>query len=421
MTRRGHDPPVRSPTEAGVLAAFGYPEFRRFFVGATLTQLGFWFSHMSFQALMAELTDSDSFWGSSLFAVTFLPTMIVGPFAGVLLDRVDRKRTLLLCYGTLSAIATLQAVLVAADEVTRGRLLATSFLAGLVIAVHSPATQALVANTLPPDRLRSGISIWAMGNNLCRVVGPALATPLLRAERFELTWSIYAVAGLLGVLVAWPMVVRPYEPEGTDASVLERLRSGVAHARERRPTLAALAMLAVLTIFGVSHVALLPSFTAESLGRPRGDFALVNTMAGAGALLGALAVGSLVKTVTLRGSALFAIPYGTSLLLFAVATSWPLALALQLVHGFFYFATFTSVQALVQQLVDESMRGRVSSLFTLSWAGLVPVGTFAMGLAAGGVGLDLGARRTYMVCASVCVLCAITVAIVNRPRAGAPA
>jgi MFS family permease len=137
-------------------------------------------------------------------------------------------------------------------------------------------------------------------------------------------------------------------------------------------------------------------------------------VAGAGALLGALAVGSLVETVTLRGSALLAIPYGAALLGFALSTSWPLALALQLVHGFFYFATFTSVQALVQQLVDEPMRGRVSSLFNLSWAGLVPVGTFAMGLAAGANGLGLGARETYVICASVCVVCAVVVAGLNR-------
>ena len=122
-----------------------------------MAQLGFWFSHISFQDLMSQLTD-DELWVSMLFVVTFGPVLLIGPFGGMVVDRFDRKKVLLSCYGALIVTVTAQVAMVALDEVTPGRLLITSALIGTTMAVLGPAAGAITANVVPARDLPSAIS-----------------------------------------------------------------------------------------------------------------------------------------------------------------------------------------------------------------------------------------------------------------------
>jgi len=116
----------------------------------------------------------------------------------------------------------------------------------------------------------------------------------------------------------------------------------------------------------------MPSFTADALGRPKGDFVWIGVATGAGALAGALLAGSITKKATLRQGALLILPYCALLGVFSQMTSFAAAVAIQVPMGFSYIGSFTTLQVLVQQLVDEEHRGRVMSLFQIAWAGLFP-------------------------------------------------
>lgn len=384
-------------------------QFRNFYLGSLVSQLGFWFSHISFQDLMADLTE-DELWLAGLFMATFGPVLVVGPVGGVLVDRFDRQRMLMVCYVFVVVVALGQVALVASDWVTPVWLLISGAFIGTGMAVLGPAIQAVTANVVPPNHLPSAISLQAMSANLSRIVGPAIAAPLIAADMFELTWSLYAVGAVVGLMVVSRLTLRPYERDTDPMPIRRRFASGLRHAKERTPALRCLTLVAVVTMLVVSHIALMPTYTSEQLGRPTGDFVWLGVATGIGALGGALTAGSLRTGATFRRGALLALPYCVLLVVFSLVENFWAALAIQLVMGFFYISAFTTMQVIVQQVVGEEFRGRVMSLFQISWAGLVPVGSLLVGLMAGDAGLGLGSAETIRwtgVAAVVWVLAAL--------------
>ena len=395
--------------------AFSHKEFRRFYIGSIAAQLGFWFSHISYQALMADLTN-DELWVSMLFVVTFLPVLCIGPFGGLLADRLDRKKLLLWTYGALMIISIIQVTLVAVNVISPVLLLVTSFFVGLVMAVLGPVVQAVTANTVPSEDLSSAVSLQAMASNASRVLGPALAAPLVRNNMFEISWSLYGVGLGLALLIATGITLFPYQPEIETVPITKRLLAGVHHAREREPAMNALLLVGVISIFGVSHVVLTPSFTNDTLNRATADFAWLGAATGFGALIGALAAGSFAQKASLLRGASLAIPYCLGLAVFSRVTDFLIALLLQIFVGFFYIASFTTLQVVVQEVVDDNFRGRVMSLFQIAWAGLVPIGSLVMGLMASEYGLGLGSADTIGLTALICLGYVIWVVISTYSR-----
>ena len=390
--------------------AFQHREFRKFYVGSIAAQIGFWFSHISYQALMSDLT-KDELWVSMLFVVTFLPVLFFGPLGGLLADRFDRKKLLLGSYAALIVVSGIQVFLVAVDAISPAILLLTSFLVGLVMAVLSPVVQAVTANTVPPGDLASAISLQAMASNASRVLGPALCAPLVSSNLYEISWSLYSIGLALALIVASGISLLPYELEKERVPVKQSLLDGLIHARERRDAWRALLLVGFISVFGVSHVALSPSFTENSLGKPSSYFAWLGAATGLGALIGALAAGSFTAASSLKRGSLFAVPYCLLLFGFSRITNFEVAIIIQVLVGFFYIASFTTLQVVIQQLVSEEFRGRVMSLFNIAWAGLVPVGTLLMGILASSSGFNLGAANTIAATAITCLVYVSTVVL----------
>ena len=388
--------------------AFSHQEFRKFYIGSIAAQVGFWFSHISYQALMSDLT-KDELWVSLLFVVTFLPVLFYGPLGGLLADRLDRKRLLLSAYAALILVSAIQVFLVTVNAISPGILLLTSFLIGLVMAVLSPVVQAVTANTVPQEDLASAISLQAMSSNASRVLGPALCAPIVSANLYEISWSLYSLGVALALVIAAGITLLPYELESETVPVTQSLLDGIMHARGKQEAWRALLLVGFMSVFGVSHVALTPSFTENSLGKPSSYFAWLGAATGLGALVGALAAGSFTNKSSLKRGSVFAVPYCFLLLGFSRVTNFEVAIVLQVLVGFFYIASFTTLQVVIQELVDEEFRGRVMSLFNIAWAGLVPIGTLLMGLLASSSGFDLGSANTI---AFTSIACCFYVALV---------
>jgi len=409
---------VPSPDDISLpkaLIALTQKQFRRFYIGSIAAQLGFWFSHISYQALMADLTD-DELWVSMLFVVTFTPVLFLGPFGGLLADRLDRKKLLLTTYAALMAVSGLQVILVLSDAISPVILLVTSFIIGLIMAVLAPVVQAVTANTVKSDYLPSAISLQAMASNASRVLGPALAAPLVSNNLFEISWSLYGICAGLALVAAAGITLFPYQPDQDNVPIVQRLLAGVFHAREKKPASSVLILVGVMSIFGVSHVVLSPAFTSDALGRPSSDFAWLGASTGFGALIGALAAGSFTQQATLRRGAILAIPYCLLLTGFSRVTDFTVAILIQILVGFFYIASFTTLQVVVQEVVTENFRGRVMSLFNIAWAGLVPIGSLLMGLLASDNGFGLGSADTIGITSLICVGYVISVVVWDTLR-----
>jgi MFS family permease len=162
--------------------------------------------------------------------------------------------------------------------------------------------------------------------------------------------------------------------------------------------------MAVLSIFGIAYVALYPVFATDVLGHPRRDFTWLVVASGSGAVFGALAIGVRRTGPTLRTALVWLVGFALAAGAFAFSRSWELSLACNAVVGLCYFSVTTSLNTVLQELADDDKRGRLLGLFTLTWAGLIPIGGIWMGVIA-----DLGgAPLALEIGAVVCLVYALT-------------
>jgi len=386
--------------------ALAHRPYRLLFVAFLVNQTGFWISHLGMQGLMVELAHNDPLWLGMLFFALFIPAFALAPVAGVAADRFDRKRIMLTSYGFVAVCSAALAALTASGWITPPGLLALALLFGTSFAFAGPASFALAANAVPASDLPSAVSLQSAANNLTRVVGPVVAAPILAAGRFEWAFGGFTVAAMLASLLIARMAVARLEPEPEDGGILARLATAFRHARERRPALSALSMVATLSLFGVSHMVIMPVYAEQVLGDVE-YFAWIVVATGAGAMLGALSIGFREARPSMRGAALLMLGYGASLAIFSITRTLAVALVLQFAIGWTYFAVMTSLQTLIQQIVAEAKRGRVMSLFQVAWAGLVPWGGLAIGATAGAIGVT----ETLGIAAGICAAYAMGVLI----------
>ena len=396
--------------------AFAHGPYRLLFVAFLVNQTGFWTSHLGMQGLMVKLAHNDPLWLGALFYFLFIPAFALAPVAGVAADRFDRKHIMLASYGSVALCSGVLAALTANDAIDPAGLSALALLFGICFCFAGPASFALAANSVPAADMPSAVSLQSAANNLTRVVGPVVAAPIIAAGRFEIAFSAFLVASLVSAWLIGRMDVAPYEADDEDGGILARLASGVRHARERRPALPALATVATLSFFGVSQMVVMPVFAEEVLGDVAW-FAWIVAATGAGAALGALSIGFRTSRPSMRSAGLLMLVYGVALAVFSQSRSLPLALAMQFVIGWTYFAVMTSLQTLIQEIVDEAKRGRVMSLFQVAWAGLVPWGGLAVGVIAG----VLGVTTTLTIAAGICALYAAGVLVWDRDGSAARA
>jgi len=395
-SRSGKAPP---PMRPGTFRALQHRSFRLLFAAFMINQTGFWISHISLQGLMVDLTNNDTRQNGLLFFALFVPAFFLAPLAGVAADRFDRKRIVLVCYGSVASACAALALFTAKGMMTPSLLLAICVAMGISFAFSGPANFAIAANSVPPEDLASAVSLQSAANNLTRVAGPLLAAPFVATGHFERSFLVYLIAAVTAGFLIAAMRITLYAPDEDESGIWARMRSGFIHARERKPALPALATVGVLSFFGVSHVVLLPAFAQDILGGKE-FFVWLVAATGVGAMVGALRIGRSRRPLTLKRATVELAAYGATLALFATAQSVALALATQLIIGYFYFSIMTNLQTLLQQIVDESKRGRVMSLFQVAWGGLVPFGSLAMGFLAG----PLGTPRTLLASAIACIV-----------------
>jgi predicted MFS family arabinose efflux permease len=285
---------------------------------------------------------------------------------------------------------------------------------GVSFAFSGPASLAIAANSVPHEDLASAVSLQSAANNLTRVLGPLLCAPLLATGRFEISFAIYLCAAVVAATLTFAMRIERYASDSEDGGIFARMRGGFEHARDRHPALPALSTVAMLSLFGVSHTVLIPAYAQEVLGS-QNYFAWLVAATGIGAVAGALRTGRAKRAPQLSSAARALIAYGIFMVCFGITSNLVLALLCQAAVGFFYFTVMTLLQTLIQQIVDESKRGRVMSLFQVSWAGLVPFGSLTLGFLAG----PLGTSTTLLLAAIVCVVYGAVMTLL-APRLAAP-
>jgi MFS family permease len=371
------------------LRALRHRDLRLFFAGQGISLVGTWMQQVAISWLVYRLTGSALVLGIIAFGSQF-PALLMAPFAGALADRWNRYRMVVGAQVLAMVQAVALALLVLSGRVEVWHLVALSVVAGLINGLDVPARQSLLVRLVRgTDDLPNAIALNSSMFNAARMVGPALAGILIG-------WvgegPVFVLNALSYVAVLWALSALrlPREKGAAAGPVLRNIREGFLYAFGFPPIRDLLILLGLISLVGIPYVVLLPVFARDVLGGDAGTLGLLTSAAGMGALAGALVLASRgsvrgLGVVIARSSALF----GTALVAFSLSRNLWLSCLFLAVTGFGVMLTTASINTVLQTLVDEGMRGRVMSLYTMAFVGMSPLGSLAGGMLAGWMGAPL--------------------------------
>lgn len=381
--------------------ALSHRNFRLFFFGQGLSLIGTWLQQVAMSWLTYRLSGSALLLGVVTFC-QYIAVLLLAPVAGVLADRVDRRRALLITQSVMVTQALILTALTATGKVAVWHVAALALVLGCASAFDIPLRHAMIAR-LVGDRahLPNAIALNSLLINGARVVGPALAGILIAAVGEAACFGLNALSfgAVLYALtqMRWPAARTPAPPAGWLASWLEGAKSAFGF----RPIRAALLLIALISSTVGTYSTLMPVFAKDVFGGDAHTLGMLLSAAGGGALLSALYLASRHTTRGLDRVILVAGAIASlAMLAFAYSTRFALALPLLVVLGAGLIAAQASIQTLVQTLVDDDKRGRVMSLYTMAFLGMLPFGN----LAAGAVARYAGEATAFTLNACVCLV-----------------
>jgi MFS family permease len=379
VARRGR------PPFAHLLATFdalSVRDYRLLFQGNAVTSIGFWMQQVALGWLVLDLTDSPFYLGLASFARSF-PMLVVSPFGGVLADRLDRRFLIISTQVSQLVVTGILAVLVFTEWVTVWHVLVASLLMGIAMSTHVPARQALIPALVGKHRLANAMALYSLSLNTSRIVGPSLAGAVMGwggvggCLALQCLGYLWAVANVLQIRYG---AQRTQRRAGT--TVLQNLVEGLRYCYRTKPIFTQLLIAAIPTIFAYPYMNFLPAFARDVYGMGPEGLGLLMTCMGLGALGGSFVIASRRQIrrkslVTVICAGLF----GLFLCCFAVSPWVPLALVFLALAGASSSVYMTLNGTIVQELCADEYRGRVSSVYMVTW-GLVPVGALPAGVLA---------------------------------------
>jgi MFS family permease len=389
--------------------ALRHRNFRLFWSGALVANIGSWMRTIALGWLVLELTDSALLLGLVSFAQT-VPVLLLSLPAGVVADRLSRRRVLLVTQAILLALTLLLAVLVALGHITIWQLLTISLLMGVAIAFNGPAWQSFITDLVGKDDLMNAIALNSVQFNFSRIVGPSVAGVLIAAVGLPICFFLNSGA-FVAVLIALALIRLPaVQAASRRLSMWSGIAEGLVYLRDD-PTLRGIMLLtAVLTIFGFPYAVLMPVVARQSLGLDATGYGQLMAATGIGAFAGAITIASLGRSARRGRIILFAeVAFSLSLFAFAVSGLFALSLLALVVLGFSMVGYLTTANTVLQTGVPEALRGRVMSVWSLTAFGLTPFGS----LQAGALANAFGAPFALGLGALVCVAAAAVIALLT--------
>jgi MFS family permease len=402
-------------SSASSFAAMGralkHRNYRLFFAGQGTSLVGTWLTRVATSWLVYRLTGSALLLGLVGF-VGQLPTFLLAPLAGVLVDRWSRHRVLVMT----QALAMLQSALLAALAITHviqvWHILVLSAFQGFINAFDTPARQSFVVEMVT-DRadLPNAIALNSSMVNGARLLGPSVAGVLIAAFGEGWCFAVDALSyvAVLASLLAMRLAPRPIAVR--HARVWVELREGLHYVAGFAPIRAILILLAVVSFTGIPYTVLMPIFANKVLKGGPHLLGILMAASGGGAVAGALWLASrrtvlgLGRTLVVAGFC-----FGVGLIGFSLSRNWIVSLPLLVLAGGGMMVQMAASNTLLQTLVDEDKRGRVMSFYTMAFFGMMPFGS----LAAGWAGARIGAPWTVFAGGSMTIL-AVGLFVIKLP------
>jgi MFS family permease len=405
------------------LRALSNRNYRLFFTGQGISLLGTWMQSIASNWLIYRLSGSAFILGLSGFFM-LIPVFFISPFAGVLGDRWNRHRILMVVQVMAMMQALVYAVITLTGIVQVWHILLMSCILGIITAFEMPTRQAFVIQmvgdvSLLPNAIALNSSIF----NGSRLVGPALAGIIVSAAGEGFCFLINSASYIAVIAAFLSMDVRYIKPSEVNRNFIHEMREGFGYAVRNVPIRDILIAAAFISFFSMTFPVLLPVFATDILGGGSNTFGLLVSSSGAGAFLATL---FLAMRESVRGLgrvmniAFYA--FGLALIGFSMSKYMYLSMALLVILGFCMITILASCNTVLQTIVDESKRGRVMSFYVMAFTGFSPAGSLLSGI----ISSKAGAAFTLFIFGLACMAFAVIFTfrmpvvkkMINLPSAG---
>jgi MFS family permease len=384
-----------------VLRALRHRNFRLFFCGQSVSLVGTWMTRLATSWLVYRLTGSTFLLGVVSFAGQ-IPTFLLGPVAGVWIDRWERRKLLLVTQFLAAVQSLMLAGLTLSGRITISEVVGLSVFQGLINAFDMPARQSFLVQMVGGRAdLGNAIALNSTMVNGARLLGPALAGITIAAVGEGYCFLIDGMSyfAVIASLLAMKIEVQPTS-KSTD-STLVQLKEGWRYVTTFAPIRTVLIMFVIISFMGVPYTVLMPVFASKILHGGPHTLGFLMGAAGVGAIIAAL---NLAARKSVRGLyrviPTVAAVFGGGLVAFSFSRNLWLSLALMGVTGFGMMQGFAASNTVIQTIVDDDKRGRVMSYWTMAYMGASPFGS----LLAGSLAPIIGAPGTVLLCGIGCLL-----------------
>lgn len=367
-------------------ASLEHRNFRLFFTGQLISQVGNWLTLVAQTLLVLELTDSGVALGV-LAAAQFGPVLLLGAWAGLIADRSDKRKLLLIVQAMAMVQSFVLAALAFSGDPPLGALYAVAVFGGVCMAFDNPARRSFVVEMVPPHGINNAVSLNSALMTSSRVVGPALAGLLVSTVGYGWAFlgdGVSYVAVLAGL---WMMRTSELRPAPVTPRAKGQVRAGLRYVRSVPELFVPMAMMAVVGTLSYNFQTVFPLFVTRDLDGSDATFTVLFSVVSIGSLVGALITARRVDAGVRRVS-LAALAYGATMAGMAVAPNIAVAVPLGVVLGLASITFLVASTAIVQIKAAPEMRGRVLALQAMLFLGSTPVG----GPIVGWVADQFGAR-----------------------------
>lgn len=374
-------PAASAPLSArlGAFRALSHRNFRLFFGGQFTSLIGTWMQTVAQGWLVLKLSNSSLMLGVVSFA-GYLPVLLVALFAGVVVDHIDRRRLIVITQALQMLSAFILAALTWTGVVRVEHVIALAAFNGLVTAFDMPGRQAFVVEMVGREDLPSAIALNSMIFNGARILGPAIAGVLISVIGIA---GCFFLNGLSYIAVIWSLLemdLVPREVARIGSAMFARLREGFDYVWHHRASFYLLLVIALTAGFGMQYSVLIPVFARDILHGQALAYGFLLAAQGVGALIGGVVLASYQTPRALRQNliiGLFAAAIG--ILVFGVSPWMWLSLIAQMVIGAGLMNYMATSNTMLQLFVSDELRGRVMSMYTLSFIGFAPIGSLEVG------------------------------------------
>ncbi len=356
-----------------IVRALRNPNFRLFWSGNFLSNIGTWMQNVAQGWLVLLLTNS-AFWLGVVGFAGSIPFLFFTLFGGVVADRVDKRRLLIVTQSVMMVLAFALAALAWFKVITVWELAAIAFLNGMAMAMNAPSYQALVPRLVKREDLTNAIALNSAQFNMSRILGPTLGGYAMALLGVAGNFFLNGVS-FLAVLWALTRIRYPEERPARHESMWASLQGGFTYLRSEPQMLVLVWMTVVVSFLGIPFITFIPYFAKVQLQAGASGLGWLLASSGTGAVLGAVTVAAMGvlrhrgAVVTVGGVVFFAAIIG-----FCYSHSFALSEFLALFEGYSAILMISSFNVSIQHLSSDEMRGRIMSIYATSFLGLPPVG-----------------------------------------------